>query len=138
MRNASKILLIVGAIVSIVVAVIFLIVGAIMAVAAAVPTSEIVAQIQNGTITTTASGTAEQQAEAFKAMSTGLAAFFLIVGVFNIVNTVLAFVANAKKAKGLYIANIVFGVLSLTEVTLVGGIFGLIANGQEEKNKMFA
>lgn len=131
MRQASKVLLIVGAIVSIVVAVIFLILGAVFAVAGAVPTEEIVAQLQAGTVTTTFQGTVQEQAEAIKGLSTGFAVFFLVVGVFNVVNTIIAFVSNAKKATGLYVANIVFGLLSLTEVALVGGIFGLIANGQE-------
>ena len=135
MRSASKIILIVGSIISIVVALIFFILGGVFAAAGAVPTEEIVAQIQQGTITTTLPGTVQEQAEAFKVMSTGLGVFFIVVAVFNVLNTIFGFVANAKKTTGLHVCNIVFGVLSLTEVNLVGGIFGLIANGQEKSNE---
>lgn len=135
MRTASRIILIVGSIISIVVALIFFIIGGVFAFAGSVPTEEIVAQLQAGTVTSTFPGTVQEQAEAIKAMSTGLGVFFIIAAVFNVLNTIFGFVANAKKTTGLHVCNIVFGVLSLTEVTLVGGIFGLIANGQEKGNE---
>lgn len=135
MRKASDIILLVGAIVSIVCAVTFLIIGIVFAMLGQLPTEEIIQAINEGKYTTDVPGTPEQKALAVKSVLTGTGVFFLIVGVMSIVNAVLGFVARAKHSLGLYVANIVFGVLSLTEITLVGGIFGLIANGQEANNK---
>ena len=134
MRKASNIILLVGAIISIVTALIFLIMGIVFTLAGQLPTEEVIKGLSDGTYTTTISGTPEEQALAIKAVSTGLGVFFLLATVFNIVNTVLAFVARSKKSTGLYVANIVFGVLSMTEVTIVGGIFGLVANSTEKNN----
>lgn len=131
MRKASDIILLVGAIISIVCVLVFLIIGIIMTLAGQLSTEEIIKAMNEGKYTTDVPGTPEEKAAAIKAILTGTGIFFLVVAVLGVVNAVLGFVARVKKSTPLYVANIVFGVLSLTEVTLVGGIFGLIANGQE-------
>ena len=138
MRKASEIILLVGAIVSIVAAVVYATIGGVFAALGALPTEEVVKAIQDGTWRTDVPGTVEQQAEAIKLIFTGLGVMFLVFGVLCVPNAVFGFMARTRKTQALYVCNIVFGVLSGTEITLVGGIFGLIANGQEENRKQQA
>lgn len=60
-------------------------------------------------------------------------AIYLVFALFSIPAAILAFMARGKEKQGLYIACIVFGVLSATAVATVGGIFGLIALGTEKQ-----
>lgn len=62
------------------------------------------------------------------------ASTYLIFALFCIPAAILSFTARGKNSTGLYICCIVFGVLSATGLSIVGGILGLIANGME-KNK---
>lgn len=133
MRVASRVLLLVGAIVSIVCALTFLILGIVFSVVGSAPVEEIAKGIQEGTITTSATGTIQEQAEAVKLIFSVLGIVFIVFTVCCIPNTVLGFMGMKKRSNAFYVWNIVLGALSGTIITILGGIFGIIANGQEDK-----
>ena len=58
---------------------------------------------------------------------------YIIVAILCIPAAVVCFMAKNQHKQGLYIACIVFGVFSTTILPIVGGVFGLIALGQEKK-----
>lgn len=71
-----------------------------------------------------------------------LATMFLVLGIIYAIWGIILFINGAISNMGqnepnhtTYILNIVFGLLSLIEVNLVGGIFGLIAEGKEAKKE---
>ena len=73
--------------------------------------------------------------EALASFAITLAVVLFIFSILCIPAAALSFVARSKEKKGLYIACIILGVLSGTLVSAVGGVFGLIASGQEEQPK---
>ena len=60
-------------------------------------------------------------------------ATFLIFAIFCIPAAILSFSARGKQTTGLYVCCIVFGVLSGTGLSTIGGILGLIGNAIENK-----
>ena len=140
MRKASQILLLIGAIISIVVTVIFLVLaGFFMISGTSAEAKQIIAEgIRNGSITVNVPGavTEAEKVEAVQATYVVLGVMFIFFALFGIVNTVLAFISRSKKSTGLFVCNIVFGFLSGTEVTLLGGIFGLVANSNEKNSQV--
>lgn len=136
MRTASRTLLLVGAILSIVCILTFLILGGVFTALGALSVEEIVKGINEGTIQSTYQGTVQEQAEAIKLTFTVIGVVFLVFGVCCIPNTVLGFMGMKKRVNAFYVCNIVFGALSGTVVTILGGIFGLVANAQEANQQV--
>ena len=62
-----------------------------------------------------------------------LGVFFMMMSIFSIPSAVVSFLATKKPTKGLLIANIILGYLSGSNYNIAGGIFGLIANGMEDR-----
>ena len=127
MRVASRVLLIIGAVVSIICALTFLILGGVFSAVGSLSLADIEKGIQEGTINTGFEGTVSEQAEAVKLLFTVLGAMFLVFGIACIPNAVFAFIGMGRRGNGVYVCNIIFGVLSGTAVTILGGIFGVIA-----------
>ena len=65
----------------------------------------------------------------------GRGSAYLLFALFSIPAAVLSFSARSKESKGLYICCIVFGVLSCTFLSTIGGILGLIGVSIENKRK---
>ena len=141
MRKASKVLYLVAAILSIVVAVELLISGIILVV---VPNTDAFREAFNEAwarkVTPDVTITLEQAFEAAKAgMIAGGIVCFVWTG-FSAINSVFAFRAfnatkNGKPSKALNVINIVFGALSCVVVNVVAAIFAFVANGQEERRQ---
>lgn len=131
MKKASDILLLIAGIVSIMAAIFYLVLMIVFFVLGSVDTSTIAQYIREGKINSSINGTAEEQAEVIKVLFVVLAIVFLILTVFTVVNAVISFVGKARGTKGLYIANIVFGILSSVVLNLVGGILGVVAVSQD-------
>ena len=54
-----------------------------------------------------------------------------VIGVFGAIGSVITFKAQRADSRGLYIAALVFGILSGTTVASVGAVFGLVSSGRE-------
>ena len=125
MRKASKILFLVGAIVSIVAGVVCLITGLVLVI---LPNTQefIDAMVREGVT--------QDDIEVAR-LALVLYGTMLLVGVpFCGVNSFFGFRAfrQEKPCTALNVLNIVFGALTIY-VNMVGAIFALIANGQEER-----
>lgn len=86
--------------------------------------------LANGTIKSDLPGTPEEIATGVQAIFLGVGIFLAVEVLFTFGCAAVSFAAKAKQTSGLYIANIVLGVLTGSIFALVGGIFGLI--GKEE------
>ena len=138
MRKASKIIYLVAAIISIVVAVNLLISGIILVV---VPNSDAFREaFVEAWAKKTNPDTTITMEQAFEAIKVGMIAGGVVCLVLTstcAVNSVFAFKAfgaskTGKPSKALNILNIVFGALSI-DVNIVAAIFAFIANGQEDR-----
>ena len=124
MRKASRILFLVGAIVAIVAAVGYLIAGLVLVI---VPNVDAFIEAASKEMTA-------QELEAVQAAMIINGVFFLLGVPFCGLSSFFAFKAHFQErpSKALNVLNIVFGALSI-EVNLVGAIFALIADGQEDR-----
>lgn len=131
MRKIGNVLLLIAGILAIFAAVASL-AGAIALIVFSGPqyTSMILEGLQNGSIQSTLPGTPEQVTAQIQAM-------FLIFGIVLAIEVAIisgsaavAFLAKSKQTSGLYIANIVLGVLSGSVLLIVGGILGLVGRNE--------
>ena len=125
MRKASKILFLVGAIVSIVAGVVCLIAGLVLV---------ILPNTQDFVDALVREGVTKDDIEVVQ-LTMILYGTMLLIGVpFCGVNSFFGFKAfrDEKSCTALNVLNIIFGALTVY-VNMVGAIFALIANGQEER-----
>ena len=118
MKNASRVLFLVGGIISCVAVFIYFI------------TAAVYLNYEPSNITFEGPGV---DPEVMKAIAQGIGVFFLIIGIFSIANIILAFIARNKESKVLFVLNIIFGFLSCCIVNSVGGILALIASNRVEE-----
>lgn len=132
MRKASDIVLLVGGIVEILATITFLALAIVFMVLASPASAEIIKEgLENGTITTSFTGSVDEQVALIQLAFKAVGVVFVVLTVFSLIGCVVSFLAKAKKTNPLYVLAIVFGAVS-TYVPLVGGIFGLIANKRGE------
>lgn len=131
MRTASRILILIGAIFSIIMATTFVIVGLVF-LGIAADKASLLEGIKNGSITTSTPGTPEEQAAALQLTFQIIASVFLVIAFINICNTVISFVARKIQSNALYITCLILGLISFVEINSFGSIFGLIANKKEK------
>ena len=131
MKKIGNVLLLIAGILAIFAAVASL-AGAIALIVFSGPqcTSMIIEGLQNGSIQSTLPGTPEQVTAQIQLM-------FLVFGIVLAVEVAIisgsaavAFLAKSKQTSGLYIANIVLGVLSGSVLLIVGGILGLVGRNE--------
>lgn len=134
MRKASRITLLIGAIISIVLVVTFLVLGIVFGVLGSPAAVDAVrAGIKDGSIVVEGVTDIETAIQVYQSSMLSAAATFFVLFALNIANAVLSFIARVKKTKALYILSIVFGGVSGSELSLLGGIFGLVANSRGEE-----
>ena len=131
MRKASKIIYLVGGILSIVAAVGFLITALIFVI---LPNTDAFVEAYNRGVadgTISANVTLAEFQGVFAAISVPF--FFWMAAA--IINSVFSFIASKKDrpSTSLAVLNIVFGVISCVEVNIVASVFAFIANGQEDR-----
>lgn len=120
MRKTANTLILVGAILSIVMAVSFL----ISAIVFFVISSDAVIEEM---LKTAKYDVSEEEARMIlKTTFITLGVVFAFVSTFDIVNAIIAFISRKKESKAAYILNIVFGLLSGVEVNAAGGVVGTI------------
>ena len=90
--------------------------------------------LDNETIQSTFPGETEQQALAIQIMFGIMAAAFGLVACFGLASAIVSFkTLKEDNKKGLYIANIVFGILSGVYFNTAGGVLGTIAISRQER-----
>ncbi len=135
MKNASKILFLVGGIVSCVTTLIYLIVGIFYIFTGTsedvknemlknYTTADVVRDFGNGVTPT-------QAVEAAQAALVVIGVIFIVLMVLSIINIIVAFTARKKETKVLFILNIVFGFASTCVVNAIGGILAIIASNRD-------
>lgn len=132
MKNAAKILMLIGAIISIFAAVTFLILGLVFVLMGidSEAKNSIIQGLSDGTITTTFEGTYEEQATAIQLVYAVLGFAFVIWTVVLLIGSVITFVARSKYNKPLLIITIILGVVGMVYINSVGAVFGLIDNSR--------
>ena len=127
MRKIGNILLLISGILSIVGTVGFIIASIIFFVfASPAYTAQITKMIAEGTINTNIPGTPEAAAAQMQNIFLIIAIIVTVEVAFSIGCAVLAFVARKKENSGLYITNVVLGVLNGQIFAILGGIFGIL------------
>lgn len=138
MKKASKILYLVGAILSILVALSFILLGVAYIVLGSIGASYNPADIVNyinanypelaGTITV-------EMITTFMATAITSGVIYLISSCFSIASAVFAFKARKEElpSKVVAILNIVFGILGCGLANAVAGVFSLVLRGREAK-----
>ena len=132
MKKASEILLLIGGILEIVAAVGFLISGIVMILFGTPLMAEPLKQIAEEAVsksTTQVSVEAVMSLLVTTFIATGIG--FLFACVFSVIGAIVTFKASKERSKGLFIASMVFGILSGTTVATIGSIFGLIVASRE-------
>ena len=135
MKKVANILLLVGGILAVVCIVVYLIMGVAFIIASGPALTEpLIEGIESGNISSDFQGaTTEEIVKLIQLFFLTLGIVFICFVPFAIANCIICFVGKAKQTKGMYILNIVFGILSWTLVNTVGGVLGLIAKIKEEK-----
>ena len=134
-KKISKIMLIVGEVLSfvylasfIITSIVFFILGSPLC------TDLIVKGVEEGQIHTSYfEGSPEEIAMYVQIAMVTCGVIFVVVAALSLVNGILADKARKKPSQGLYIANIVLGLLSCVEFNLIGGILGLIAGDKVQE-----
>ena len=126
MKTASRILLLIGAILSCVETFVYCIMGFIFIGMGSSPEVKEDLIKEYNTVNNP-SVTPEEYAKAIQSFFVALGVVFVIAAILCIINAIIAFVARSKGNKPLMILNIIFGFLSSCIINAVGGIFGLIA-----------
>lgn len=134
MKRARDILLLIGMVLSIVTGASLLLCGIACIVCGANPALRdvLIEAFNNIPDGSRGSITGEQFAAIIQGCMIGSGVAYLVATGFFAANAVFSAKARLNGTKGLYILCIVFGALAST-VTLVGGIFGLIVEGKEER-----
>lgn len=135
MKTASKIMLLVNAILAIFVVLGLVIAGLVIIGFITTPEARetILKLIDEGKITTNTTMTREQLADFVIGVYVGLGAGFIAGGVLNIPNAVFSFIAQAKEKKAFYIVAMIFSVLGGTMVGLAGSILGIVAHRHDQE-----
>ena len=127
MKKVANILFLVGGIYSFILVASLVIIGIVFLVfSSAGLTATIIIGIQNGSIKSSFTGTPEEIAALVQLTFLITGIILLFIASFGIVNGILSLKARNTDNKNLYIANIVFGILSDTPINVVGAIFALI------------
>lgn len=127
MRKASKIILLICAVLGIISA-LGLLVSTILMFVFASPgmTEQIQQMIADGTIHSSYSGTPEEVTRAVQFTFLIVGIVLLVVLVFEIPLIVLDFVGYKKESSGLFIAIIILSIMSGSILNIIGGVLGLI------------
>ena len=125
MRKASKIILLIGAIIGFITAITLLICGVLFLVLASPTMVNLIREgLQNGTIQSSES--TEVAIAIWQATFLGYGIFMLLFQLVVLASSIIALIARKRESKGLYTVAIVFGALG-NEIVLAGAILGRIA-----------
>ena len=131
MKEASRILILIGLVFAVLGAVVTL-AFAIFSIVAASPssTSAIIDGLKNGTIHTSFVGTVEQQAAAIQRIFVGLSTIMFISFAIEVGSSIFAFMANHRDSIGVTICALIFAILTGNIILLIGAILMLVDQSQ--------
>ena len=133
MKRLSRTFIRIGGILAIVYAACFALCMVVFIVLATpVFTGVLVEGFTSGKATSDIPGTPEEKAAAIQIVFGVLAAVFAFLSGFGIASATVAFKALKQDSKGLYITNIVFGILSGSMLNTAGGVLGTLALSRQE------
>jgi len=127
MKKAGNILLIVG-----IVTTIFSIIGLVIALviffifADPAYKNDIINMINSGQITSSFSGTVEEQATQIQFLFKVIGIVFVIISVGYLLNVISPIVAIKKGSKTAYVITLIFGIIFFNLFILIGSILGLV------------
>ena len=127
MRKIGNILILVGSIIAIV-SILGLVIASIVMFVLSSPAMHtfIVEGLENGTISSSFNGDAESVAKQIQALMLMIGIILLVITLPTIAVAIVGFSARSKETQGLYIAVLVFAVLSGTLINIIGSVLGLI------------
>lgn len=132
MKKASSILLLIGGILEITAAVGFMIAGVVMLLFGTPVMTNLLREIATEAAKdSTTSVSVDTLMQIFMYTFVSMGVTFLVTCVISVVGAILTFKASKRQTRGLFIAAMVFGILSGTVVATVGSIFGLISSTRE-------
>jgi len=126
MKSASRILIIVGSVLSFLGAIGMIITAIVFFAMAAEGNREAIIQsIKDGSMTTSYTGTPEEMAVKIQALFGALAIVFIIIGAFYLITPIISLIASGNNSKGLHIAGLVLSVVGFDLLLILGNAFGL-------------
>lgn len=132
MKRASNILLLIGGILEITAAVGFMIAGVVMLLFGTPVMTNLLREIATEAAKdSTTSVSVDTLMQIFMYTFVSMGVTFLVTCVISVVGAILTFKASKNQTRGLFIASMVFGILSGTVVATVGSILGLISSTRE-------
>jgi len=131
MKEASRILILIGFVFA-VLGVVFTLGFAIFSIVVASPssTSIIIDGLKNGTIHTSFVGTVEQQAAAIQKIFVGLSTFMFISFAIEVGSSIFAFMANHRDSMAVTICALIFAILTGNIILIIGVIMLLVNQSQ--------
>ena len=134
MRKASKIILLIGAILGFITAITLLACGILFLILASPTMVNLIREgLQNGTIQSSES--TEVAIAIWQATFLGYGIFMLLFQLVVLASSIIALIARKRESKGLYIVAIVFGAIG-NEIVLTGAILGRIAVRHKTDDKV--
>lgn len=134
MKRLARTFIRIGGILAIVFAACFALAMVVFIVLATpVFTQVLVDGFSSGNFTSDLPGTPEEKALAVQIIFGVMAAVYGLVAGFGLASALVSFKALKSDSKGLYIANIVFGILSCSSFNTAGGVLGVIAITKQER-----
>ena len=131
MKEASRILILIGFVFAVLGAV-FTLAFAIFSVVVASPssTSMIIDGLKNGTIHTSFVGTVEQQAAAIQKIFVGLSIIMFISFAIEVGSSIFAFMANHRDSIAVTVCALIFAILTGNIILIIGAIMLLVNHSQ--------
>ena len=133
MKKASNILYLIGGIYAIVSVAALLIAGVILLIfSSSALTATIIKGIEEGTIHTSFTGSPEEIAVMIQITFLAIGITFIAVSAIYVIAGIIAFKGRNNDKKNLFVANIVFGVITENPLILLASIFALIKGDTKE------
>ena len=127
MKSASRILIIVGAVFSFL-AVVGLTITAIvfLVMSGADYKPDIMAALEDGSMTTTYTGTTEEMATAIQGLFRTLGIVFIVIAGFYVISPTVSLIASGRNSKPLFVVGLVLSLIGFDVILILGNVFGLV------------
>lgn len=127
MRSASRILIIIGAVLAFLSLLGLLIAGIVFLVLANPEARQTILDgLSSGAITSSFTGSTEEQAQQIQELFKILGIVFIALSAVYLVSPIVSLIASGKNSKGLYILGLVLSVLAFDLFLILGNAFGLV------------
>ena len=126
MKSASRILIIIGAVLSYLSLLGLVITAIVFFVLSGEGAKQMLLDgLRDGTVTSTFSGTTEEQVAQIQELFKILAIVFISLSAFFFISPTVSLVASAKQSKGLHIIGLILSIIGFDIFLILGNAFGL-------------